>query len=155
VEGSSRSKIADGYRWDLYLSFSPDGEKVLCNAYDGFYVADADGSARKKLAPAYGHVHSPAFFSGGARIALLVSRRPGSADNIYTVDVDGSSLTAFKATEGMDVRDLAVSPTGNRFLVEGDYYGEVRPGYFVVNADGSSLVELSPHKPPPPDETEE
>jgi TolB protein len=154
LEGSSRSEIADGYRWDLYLSFSPDGEKVLCNAYDCFYVANADGSARKKLAPAYGHVHSPAFFSDGAQIAFLGRGRPGSADNIYTMDVDGSNVTAFKATEGMDVWGLVVSPTGDRFLFQGDYGDDEDGGpgdYFVVNADGSGLSRLTKKRRSPGD----
>jgi hypothetical protein len=59
------------------------------------------------------------------------------------MDADGSDLKLFKATEGMDISNFVVSPTGDRFLFRGDYYGGVTSGYFVVNADGSGLVRLA------------
>jgi Tol biopolymer transport system component len=156
LDGSRRFKVADGRPSQLELSLSPDGKKVLYCLDDAVYVVNADGSGRKALTPGCDFVHSPAFFREGTKIAFIGRCYPyPNRSNIWTMYADGSDLKPFKATEGMDVRKLIVSPTGDRFLVEGDYYGEVTPGYFVVNADGSSLVEVSAYKPPPPDETEE
>jgi Tol biopolymer transport system component len=149
-----RIRIADeqGVFWDV--SFSPDGEKVLYRQDGGVFVANADGSGRKKLADWWDSFSNPAFYADGAKIAFVVksSVYPFRYD-IYTVDADGSNRKLFKVTEGMRIKDLVVSPAGGRFLFES--YVDDRMEYFAVNADGSGLAPLSAYNPPPYDEAEE
>jgi Tol biopolymer transport system component len=165
LEGSSRFKLAEmGYSGEgpaegVDLEFSPDGKKVLYCLDDVVYVVNADGSARKNLTPAWDYVESAAFFAEGAKIVFVGRRYPyPDRTNFWTMDADGSHLELFKATEGMYVSDVVVSPTGDRFIFNGDYEdyeGDAPVDYFVVNADGSGLTRLSEYNPPPYEETEE
>jgi TolB protein len=150
LDGSSEFQV--DYAEPEACSFSPDGKKILCYLplapHPIIGIINADGTGGKNLTPDLRWVSTskPAFFAGGAKIVFSGSRRYGLYPmNIYTMDADGANLKAFKATEGMDVWDLFVSPTGDRFLFEGDYYGGFNDydDYFVVNADGTGLARLT------------
>ncbi len=163
LDGSSRFKVAErGYLGEgpaegVDLEFSRDGKKVLYYQDDGVFVVDADGSGRRALTPAWDYIDSAAFFADGAKIAFVGRSRPDSGYNIYTMDADGANVEPFKATEGMHIRSLAVLPTGDRFLFNGDYEdykGDAPVDYFAVNADGSGLARLSAYNPPRYDEEE-
>jgi Tol biopolymer transport system component len=159
LNGSSRFMLGEEDSWPSIGfpgSFSPDGKKVVYNNYEGIWIVGADGRGGKNLTPTCYRPSAPAFYADGAKIAF-VGTRPWSpyCDDIWTMDADGSNLKLFKATESMDISNFVVSPSGDRFLIRGDYYGEVTPGYVVVNADGSGLVRLTAYDPPPYDEAEE
>lgn len=165
LDGSSRFKVAEmrypgeGPAEGVDLEFSRDGKKVLYYQDDGVFVVNADGSGRKNLTPAWDYVESASFFADCAKIAFVGRRgHIPSPINIYTMYADGSNLKLFKATEGMDVSALVVSPKGDRFLFNGDYEdyeGDAPVDYFAVNADGSGLARLSAYNPPRYDEEEE
>jgi len=154
LDGSSRFKVADAEPRDLDLSFSPDGKKVLYRLGGRVYVVNADGSGRKPLTPAWDYVSCPTFFARGAKIAFVGRKQSGFflRSNIYTADADGSNLELFKVRERMHIRDLVVSPTGDRFLFRSlheELPADGEGDYFAVNADGSGLVQLSAYDPPP------
>jgi Tol biopolymer transport system component len=153
LDGSGRFKVADG---GVYLSFSPDGEKLVYCDDDRVYIVNADGSGRRALTPEWPIAYGATFAAGGAKIIFL--GRPAGAEEIglYTMNADGSERTPFRATKDMYVGGpvdifgsccgLVVSPAGDRFLFNGDYkdyVGDAPVDYFAVNVDGSGLARIS------------
>jgi Tol biopolymer transport system component len=146
--------------------WSPDGSKVVfVSARDGrrrLYVMNADGSGERPLTSAGpGDDHLPAWFPGfgsgdveydpwspdGKRIAF---ERWGDTVTdkqvIHVINADGSGL---RALTGDRSQFNGWSPSGQRIAFTkwaGVYTGPYpEPEIFVVNADGSGIVNVTNH----------
>jgi TolB protein len=133
--------------------WSPDGNKVAFVRSRGnnteVYVANADGSGRRRLAHAVSYVPnpygvnkgrspSPAWSPDGQRIAFMSNR--GGNEDIFVVNVDGAGMVNVTQSRGTD-RTPVWSPDGRRiaFRSDRDGNGEV----YAMNADGSGLQRLT------------
>ncbi len=152
VDGSRRRAVTpmgfyEGPVW------SPDGAQLAFVRYRrdnaDVYVANADGSGKRRLAHAISYVPNPfgagkgghatpAWSPDGRKIAFM-SNRDGS-EEIYLVNLDGSGLVNPTRSRGRDNRPMW-SPNGRliAFRSDRDGNGEV----YVMNADGSGVRRLT------------
>jgi TolB protein len=120
-------------------SFSPDGRRFAFNApVDGkrqVFVANADGSGRKRASPGPGSNWNPQW-SPDDQIAYYSDREGGGAhDTIYVANADGTDEQ--KVTAGVFP---TWTPDGR--IVFSDKDGE-GASLFIVNADGSGRRRLA------------
>jgi Tol biopolymer transport system component len=120
-------------------SWSPDGRKIAVAGPRqgiGIYVVNADGSGQRRLAR---NGSAPAWSPDGRTIAFV------SDAVIYLMNADGSEHRAL-TKPGTAGRSLAWSPDGRKlaFLRE-EGCGQGCFHVIVMNPDGSSMRDLTPH----------
>ena len=150
VDGSNVRRLPiDG--WVEYISFAPDGERIVYEAAVGNYevfVADIATGERTRLTNAPGNDGWPVWSPDGSTIAFTSERddcefaprdqecwttgEPGEHRSVYLVDPDGSNLRRVETDHG---QFLAWSPDGQYLLVSGHSLHVIRP-------DGTGRVEL-------------
>lgn len=128
-------------------AYSPDGRWIAYKQGLDIWMARSDGSAPRALTKAGANDSEPAFSPDGKRIAFV-----RSAD-VHVMNLDGSGLknVSGDAARIDDAPDW--SPDGNRIAYAGDPCFTDGPGapqggpcVFVMNADGSGKVNLTPEE---------
>lgn len=76
------------------VSFSPDGSRIAYSLAEGegaqLYVANADGSGRKRVTDGFGINSSPSWAPDGKRLAFVSNR--GGSPQVYVMNLDGSGV---------------------------------------------------------------
>lgn len=135
------------------FAWSPDGSKIAFSAYipeegdetdpdlllvSDLYVADADGSNRRKLTDSKWTIGQPAFSPDGSKIAFFGSDRSyhnATLTRLYSIAVEGGEITSL-----VNDRDLYV---GN--VVVGDMRSGLGAPEPLFSEDGSSVYALFTH----------
>lgn len=132
------------------------------------YLIDSDGSNKRRLTNGPGQHTSPIFSPDGQRIYFRFSREfkdlysQGSASfwgdsDVYSVNIDGTNLSAVTDEKFADLLPPSISPDGKQILIYaliryGQYYYE--DGFWMFSIDQPQVkklvapnlsVELLPH----------
>lgn len=145
--------------WEEYPAWSPDGSRIVFDAYDGtdteIFVMDASGSNRQQLTDNFDPFRPPGDYlptwsPDGSRIAFVSERdmvfdpfTSAISPELYTMNVDGSRQTRLTENVFLD-NEPAWSPDGTGIMLtsdEGDIDGL---GEIVrVADDGSGRTNLT------------
>jgi TolB protein len=140
--------------------WSPDGRRIAFQHGRAnkslIYVADADGSGEKQLAPCMGWCasqDSPAWSPDGSKIAMGVRPHFGH-ESVWIVSASGTGPNQLtqrdephSANTGMDDSEPAWSPDGTqilfvRHMAQPGPHGRIAT--FVIGADGRGERQLAP-----------
>lgn len=139
LDGGNARNLSNNPGDDDWARWSPDGLQVVFHSNrDGnyeLYLINADGTGLTRLTNYPGVDQWPDWSPDGKRIAF---RRDV---DIYAMDVNGDRLERLTNLTTLD-QMAAWSPDGRRlaFMSTRDGY----PSVFVMNADGSGPVNLTP-----------
>jgi TolB protein len=118
-------------------AWSPDGLHLAFVSQGEVMVMSANGGDAASIYPSDGH--NPAWSPDGARIAFDSPSQP-DGPGIFVMAVDGSGVT--RVTTGDD-HAPAWSPDALRLAFSRGAEDTEDQEIFVVNADGSGLVQLT------------
>jgi sugar lactone lactonase YvrE len=123
--------------------WSPDGRQLAIKRYNGdtIYVLDADGSNLRRLGNFGMKTSDPAWSPDGQRFAIMF--RP-SVDSSYisTCNLSGGDLRQLTTGAFRD-QQPAWSPDGTRIAFVRETYSTSVRRLFIVNTDGTGLVQLT------------
>ena len=141
-------------------SWSPDGRRIaftlledLSEGPPSIYVMNADGSDMTRLTDGSTNDGIPFWSPDGRRIAFLSSQRDETTPGIYVMNADGSDVTRLADYDdealgipGVFHLSLAWSPDGRQMAFNSfGTGGEYALAIYVMNADGSSVRQLTDH----------
>jgi TolB protein len=133
----SVTQSADTSYWP---EWSPDGKRLLFTSNSGrggrLLMVDADGSNLRTLFERSATLSWPDVSPDGQYLAM------GMNQHLYVVDVDGKHERLLPDTQDLYSFSPLWSPDSQRIAFF-TYAGVVRYNLYVVNADGSGLLQLS------------
>ncbi len=138
--------VRDAY----HFAWSPDGKKLAYVAsrqkrnHPAIYISLADGSGEHRLTDPELKADDPAWSPDGRKFAIAVEHGiHGTPQGLYVMNDDGSELKNLSGKKD-HIQSPVWSPDGKRiaFLVGKDSDTQI----FIVNADGSSLRQLTNEK---------
>ena len=133
-DGTGLRKLAGGSR----PAWSPDGRTILFGNNQGIATIEPDGGGLKQLTVPLQYQPEEATWSpDGSRLAFTL-RASSGADEIFTMNRDGTRLVRLTPVGGSDLGPKW-SPDGSRIAFRMDLMGPVdhTSGLGVMNADGS------------------
>lgn len=102
------------------------------------YTMDEDGANERRLTFSQAFESNPTWSPDGRRIAFERNTETGNA--IFIINADGTNETRLAGARSMS--NPAWSPDGSRIAFTG-VSTNFHPGIFVVNTDGTGLVDLT------------
>ncbi len=104
ADGSNQTRLTNDPGWDLFSTFSADGQRIaFLSSRDGngeIYSMSADGSGQTRLTNNPAFDGWPAFSPDSSKIAFD-SNRDGN-DEIYSMNADGSGQARLTNAAGVD-----------------------------------------------------
>jgi TolB protein len=144
IDGSNLRRLTSDTFPEADPAWSPDGHRLAYTRSSqtiegaGLFVADADGTNGTLLRASGAQ---PAWSPDGTRIAFSATSTADDLRNsIYIMQADASNEVELVATAAGSASDPAWSPDGTRIAYGGAITNQ---DIFVVNADGSNLVNLT------------
>ena len=154
-DGSNAHELfPDGVYGQTYMSWSPDGTRLLYMDRGGLYLTDANGSTPQLVdtgcvAPCQRDWQA-AFSSDGAKLAFVRYDADGSP-SIATMDLASGRVTVLSSTADAGGMLPEWSPDGRQIVFwrpgSKDMGGPIAPvldAVFVVGADGRNLRQVTP-----------
>lgn len=147
IDGSERLKLVEEWVWNI--QFSPDGTEVLYVAKPdhvyNVYKIDSSGDNSPVLIVNdlhAGFLHKLQFSPDGSKI-VYIGHTEASPD-VFTMNVDGSEQHRLIQIDGGE-DSPSYSPDGSLIIFSASlfYHGEIAEDIFLVNNDGSGLVNLT------------
>ena len=134
---------------DAIVNWSPDwlhrGEVL-----DGqMTIANADGSGEHHVGPAGFVTFGPWWSPDGTRVAFAYAASASAPSDIYVAAMDGSGLLNLTSSPSVSEEFASWSPDGQRLAITGENPSTgLGSSVFVVNATGTSLLQLTSTVPP-------
>lgn len=135
--------------------WSPDGKTIVYSSFDSttgkrqVFLMNSDGSEPRKITNAKFSAEQEDWFPDGQRIAYLGFDQveyEGITTNIkgiFVMDINGNAPTLVTPPT-IYPYNPAVSPDGQKIVFNADYASVYQKGgIFIVNADGSNLIQLT------------
>ncbi len=150
ADGSDQRQITHMKDSIANSRLSPDGTKVVFErwAYGGtsgdIWTIGIDGSGLTRLTgPGQSRNFAPNWSPDGTRIAFASDRDTPGLPRLFVMNVDGSNIVRLISDPLLMGDDPNWSPDGARIAFSGDV-GAGRAGIWIVDADGSRPVNLTP-----------
>jgi len=143
--GSDQTKIANIVVKSLQYDISPDGSKLTfvgTHAYD-IFVVNVDGTGVTQLTANAQYDDSPSWSPDGNSIAF-VSNRTGKF-KLYKMRSDGTVQSEIGTYDDVETYQPQWSPDGTKiaFTRYGNFLGANNAELFIINNDGTNLVNIS------------
>ncbi|HSB65877.1 MAG TPA: hypothetical protein VLD65_04815 [Anaerolineales bacterium] len=145
-DGTDVQQLTDCHPSCISPLWAPVGKKIIFD-YDGItdnqseiYSINSDGTGLLNLTNNAYYDSASGWSPDGSKILFYSNRDHGGMDNlidIYTMNSDGSD--PLRLTTNGYIARVAWSPTGTK-IAYWQYNGPM--GLFIINPDGSDLVEL-------------
>ena len=135
VSGGAPVAFPDASTNATEARWSPDGKRIAYIAGEQLWVADQTGGARKQLTTLAGGATGPIWSPNGDRIAFTSRVYPACSD-------DACNAARQKAAAANPVKAHIADELMYRHWTQWD--DGTRAHVFVVGADGSGLVDLTP-----------
>lgn len=159
ADGTGLARLTDHPAIDQTPVWSPDGTKIIFQSLrDGneeLYVMNADGSNPVNITRHPANESHPYWSPDSQNIIFNTTRDDGETDEVYTMKADGTDLKRLTKNDIWDTY-ASWSPDGKKILYRSrikapgiTYDGEpmeFNSEIFLMDADGSSPVNLSNHK---------
>jgi TolB protein len=158
ADGSGLLNLTNGARDDNFPRWSPDGEWIAFNSYDGMqhdiYIVRPDGRDLRPLTANPANDVIPVWSPDGTMLTFTSSR--DGTDQVYLMNADGSSQLRISTGEGLSiVHDWA--PDGLSLAIGADRRGAFPDppfpdslGLFIMALDGAILRQLPGAQSPVP-----
>lgn len=123
----------------------PNGHIVFVTERMGFnsiFIMNADGTGQRLLVPHTGsyYDYSPAVSPDGRRLAFSSNREKPGTDNIYIMNIDGSSLTKITSTPNAKNASASWFPDNRQVAFVSNRTG--RWQVYTMNDDGSNQRQI-------------
>jgi Tol biopolymer transport system component len=126
--------------------FAPNGKGGLASTGQGIFLIDPAGGAQVRLTDPAMRAQFPSWSPDGRSIAFHgVGAGTTSKTEIFVIEIDGSGLRRLTNNAWADARP-DWSPDGRQLAFQSDRSGSTE--IYVMNADGSSAVQLTSGAPP-------
>lgn len=138
VDGSKQMVLHESEAAYPPLDFSPDSKLVASISPEGIYLLSVDGESREHLSHNEGDTWDwgPSFSPDGKKLLFYSGSKSGNREEVRAVDlVDMKEYRVAEMKSGIEW--VKFSPTGRRILIF-----KRDPSVYLVNPDGSELVEL-------------
>ena len=163
ADGSNRQLVyhSTGVGGAWYPFVSPDGTKIAFGddslGVSHIYVINPDGSNLQQLTNSTAYDYAPNWSPNGTKI-VFTRGRPGTANgsiagngDVYVMNADGSHQTRL-TNHGNDDYYPIWSPDASKIVFtrgrgDGLNSNEINNEVYVMNADGSNVIQLT-HTPP-------
>lgn len=137
--------FADGPRW------SPDGKKLVYSVAEGnsgwrTYIADLGSGTAQHITGIPENAVDPDWSPDGTRIVFSNYTDQRQIRDLYAINVDGTGLVQLTDTSEINESMPAWSPDGRRIAfaaVENQADGSPRQDIFLMDSDGSNLIQLT------------
>lgn len=143
TDGSGVRLIAADGGDDFSPAISPDGKTVVFESNRSgnynLYAVAVGGGKISQLTTGSANNSNPAFSPDGSKI-VFSSDRSGASYDLYTMNPDGSTIRKLYGSDGDDLSPV-FSPDGKKIVFSSDRSGT--SSLYVVNADGSSIRQIS------------
>jgi len=157
ADGSNEQRLSPSPGYDIFPSWSPDGTQLVytrivsppANAQQlpitQIMIMNADGTNVRSILNNNMFNTEPRWSPNGSKI-LFMSAIGGNGVQIYTMNTDGTNLTALTnvGTNG----DPVWSPDGSKIAFGSNREGGGKLDIFTMNADGSGVQQLTHFLPP-------
>jgi Tol biopolymer transport system component len=137
ADGSDRHKILDVDSFEMSLSWTPDGSRIVFPE-DGIYSVKPDGTDMERITPFDGEIYEPMVSPNGTKITFTGITGRREIPHVWVVNMDGSGLrrlTSFISIES------AWSPDGSKLATVSER------GVETVDPDGGNrklVIEADP-----------
>ncbi|MDQ3812994.1 MAG: DPP IV N-terminal domain-containing protein [Armatimonadota bacterium] len=155
ADGSNATRLTSENTQDNNPMLSPDGRHIAFVRNRDIYLMDSDGTHLRQLtfASEAERYRAPHWSPDGTRLvfALLVFGA-NSGQDIFIMNADGSAIRRVTNRQSPPAVSPVWSPDGNRIAFVSSFTGPptpssplgvVHPAIFVVNIDGSGLLNLT------------
>lgn len=152
IDGSSPAFIDTGSKYNYDPVFSPDGKTILFSSSSDFDELDIcllklDTHEKYCLTSDHNHDFNPIFSPDGKQIYFLRARWFGKYSpvgypswhdaDIYSINIDGTSLKRITWGNYYRISDLSIHPDGNALLARVWIYSEQSIRKFTI--DGNNI----------------